>query len=90
MGVRPGQPIVYLCLSKLIEINKQSGVRPVGVGEMWLCLFAKIVFKVTGLEATMACQDDHLCAVLKAVIGLSTKEWYFLLVDAKNALNEID
>ena len=30
--------------------------------------FSKIVLKVTGPEATMVCQDDQLCARLKAGI----------------------
>ena len=51
----------------------------------------------------MACQDYHLCARLKAGINgaihgvqalwcdnLSTEEWGFLLVDAKNAFNKIN
>ena len=50
----------------------------------------------------MVCQDDQLCAGLKAGIygaihgvqslldkNSSTEEWGFLLVDAKNAFNEI-
>ena len=50
----------------------------------------------------MACQDDQLCAGLKVGIydtihgvqalwdkNLTTEEWVFLLVDAKNALNNI-
>ena len=43
---------------RLIAIDKQPGVRPVGVGETWRRLFAKIILKVVGPEATMACQDD--------------------------------
>ena len=88
---------------RLIALDKHPVVRLVGVGEMWWCLFAKIVLKVTGPEETMVCQDDHLCAVLKAEIdGMihgvqaqwdkksSTDEWGFSLVDAKNAFNEIN
>ena len=50
----------------------------------------------------MACQDDQLCAVLKAVIdstvhisqaiwdeNLTTENWGFLLVDADNAFKNI-
>ena len=32
---------------RLILLDKQPGVRPVGVGERWLHLFAKIMLKVT-------------------------------------------
>ena len=54
---------------RLVALDKQPGVRPVGVGENWRCPFAKIVIKFTGPEATMVCQDDHLCAGLKAGIN---------------------
>ena len=40
----------------------------VGVGETWRRLFAKILLKVTGIEVTMVCKDDHLCDGLKAGI----------------------
>ena len=53
----------------LIALNKQPGVHTVVVGETWRRLFAKIVIKVAVSEATMVCQVDHLCAVLKAVIN---------------------
>ena len=49
-------------------LDEQPGVLPVGVGETWRRLFAKIVLKVTGIEVTMLCQDDHLCDGLKAGI----------------------
>ena len=65
--------------------------------------FSKIVLKVTGTEATMVCQDDHLCSGLKAGIDgvvhevqdiwyekSTTEDWGFLLVDAKNVFNEIN
>ena len=77
-----------------IALNKQLGVRPVGVGETWRRIFAKCVLKVTGPEATNEYQDDQLCAILKAVIGVaahgvqsiwdansSTENWGFLLVN---------
>ena len=88
---------------QLIALNKHPVVRPVGVGETWRRLFAKIVLKVTVTEATMVCQDDQLCAGPKKVTNgkihrvqalweenLSTEEWSFLLVDAKNAFNKIN
>ena len=61
------------------------------------------MLKVTGSEATMACQSDQFCAGLKAVIDGAvhrvqaiwdensiTEGWEFLLVDAKKAFNEIN
>ena len=53
----------------MIALDKQPGVRPVKVGETWRHIFAKIVLKTTGLEATMPCQDKQLCAGIKAGIG---------------------
>ena len=53
----------------LVATDKQTGVRPVGFGETYKCLFAKIVIKVKDPESTMACQDDQLCAVIKVEIG---------------------
>ena len=88
---------------RLIILDKQPDVRPVRVGETWRRLFAKCVLRVTGPEATNACQDDHLCAGLKAGIygvvhgvqiiwdsKFSMEDWGFILVDAKNAFNEIN
>ena len=54
---------------RLIALEKQPGVRPVGVGETWRRLFSKIILTVKGLEATMVCHDDQLCAGLKAGIN---------------------
>ena len=55
----------------LISLDKQPGVRPVGVGETWRSIFTKIMLKVTGPEATMECQDDQMCAGLKAGIDIA-------------------
>ena len=52
----------------LIALDKQPGVCPVGVGKTWRQLFANILLKVTGPEATMSCQDYQMCAELKAAI----------------------
>ena len=51
---------------RLISLDKHPGVRLVSIGETWRRLFSKIALKVTGPEATMACQDDHRSAGLKA------------------------
>ena len=53
---------------RLIALDKQPGVRLVRVGENWRRLFANIVLNITGPEATTVCQDDYMCAGLKAVI----------------------
>ena len=54
-----------------IVLDKQTGMRPVGVGETWRHLFDKIVLKVMGLEATVECQDEQIFAGLKA--GIDSK-----------------
>ena len=53
---------------RMIALDKQPSVRPVGVGETWRRLFSKIVLKVMGPESTMACQGDQLCSGLKVLI----------------------
>ena len=52
----------------LIVLDKQPGVRPVGVGETWRLIFSNIVLKVTGPEATMSCYDEQLYDGLKSAI----------------------
>ena len=86
--------------SRLIRLDKQPDVHPFGVRETWRRLFANIMLKLTGPEATMACQDEHLCAGLKAGIdgavhgvqaiwdkNLTMEDWRLLPVDAKSAYN---
>ena len=53
---------------RLIALDKQPGVRPLGAGETWRRIFAKIVLNVTGPETAMVCQDDQINARLKAGI----------------------
>ena len=85
-------------LVRLIALDKQPGVRLVGIGETWRCLFANIMLKITRIEAIMACQDDQLRTGLKsgvdgAIHGVqdiwyensTTKDWRLLLLDADNA-----
>ena len=74
----------------------------VEIGKTWRSIFAKCVLRVTGPEDTHVCQYDQLCAGLMAVISwvvhriqdiwdvkLSTEDWGLILIDAKNACNEI-
>ena len=53
---------------RLIVLEKQPGIHPVGIGKNWKRLFDKFLLSVIGPESTSACQDDHTCAGLKAVI----------------------
>ena len=54
---------------RLIVLDKHPGICPVGIEETCWRVFVKIVLKATGPESTMACQDDQLCAAIKAVIN---------------------
>ena len=90
--------VAYLsCMSVwLIAIDKQPGILLFGVGETCQRLFDNIVLKVTVPEEEILCQDDQMCARLKAVTNraihrvqalweetFSTKECFFLLVAKK-------
>ena len=46
--------------SRMITLEKQPGVRPVGVGETWQRLMAKCLFWVTGQESKAACGTEQL------------------------------
>jgi len=53
---------------RLIAIDKQPGVCPVDVGEVFRRLFVKAVITHTLSEATLACGSMNLCAGLPAGI----------------------
>ena len=88
---------------RLVALDKQPGIRPIGIGETWRRLFAKCVLRVAGTEAEIQCGADQLCAGLKAGIDGAVhamsalweelrdeEEHGFLLVDARNAFNELN
>jgi hypothetical protein len=52
----------------IVALDKQPGVRPVGIGEIIRRLLAKCVIKVVGSQATAACGNLNLCAGLPAGI----------------------
>ena len=49
-----------LMSGRLIALDKQSGVRQVGVGKTWRWLMVKCVLWLTGQEAMAACRTEHL------------------------------
>jgi hypothetical protein len=53
---------------RLVALDKQPGVRPVGIGEIYRRLWAKCLLKVIGTQATIACGNYNLCAGLAAGI----------------------
>jgi hypothetical protein len=89
-------------MGRLIALDKCPGIRPVGIGEIWSRLIAKVIFVEAGPEAKNACSDNQLCAGLEAGIegGIHAVNQFwkeieleesngFLLVDARNAFNEL-
>ena len=88
--------------SCLIALDKWTGIHQVGVGETWQRIFSKCVLRATGPEATNECQDDQLCAGLKAGIdgdvhgvqniwdaNSSTEDWGFMLEYKKTCLMKL-
>jgi hypothetical protein len=57
-----------LMAARLVALDKQPGVHPVGIGEVWRRLFSKVLLKVVGSQATAACGNYNLCAGLPAGI----------------------
>ena len=53
---------------RLVALDKQPGTRPVGIGEVYRRLMAKILLLVVGHQATVACSNFNLCAGLPAGI----------------------
>ena len=86
---------------RLVALDKCPGIRPVGTGETWKRLAAKVVILISKEEVKDTCGVDQLCAGLKAGVdgGIhcmeqtwkqhqQKEEWGFLLIDARNAFNE--
>mgnify|MGYP006186617991 CR=1 FL=1 len=53
---------------RLVALDKQPGVRPLGIGECWLRAVSKCVLKECGREGKAACGSTQLCAGLEAGI----------------------
>ena len=90
-----------LISGRLIALDKQAGIRPVGVGETWRRMMAKCLLRVDGPEAKAACGTTQLAGGLEAGIEgaihaicvlweehKKEEDWGFLLIDARNTFNE--
>ena len=53
---------------RLVALDKQPGVRPVGIGECWMRAVSKLVLVDCAKEGKAACGSTQLCAGLEAVI----------------------
>ena len=67
-----GRPpwVAYRALMRgqLIALDKQPGIRPVGVGETWRRMMAKCLLRVAGPEANAACGKTQLAGGVEAGI----------------------
>ena len=53
---------------RLIALDKQCGIRPVGVEETWRRMMAKFLLSVAGPEAKAACGTTQLAGGVEAGI----------------------
>ena len=53
---------------QLIGIDKEPGVRSVGVGETCFRMVVKCVLSVAGTEAKYACGMEKFCILMEAII----------------------
>ena len=99
----PWAAIRALMSGRLVALDKCPGIRPIGIGELWRRLFSKCFLKVAGQQAKEVCGTLQLCAGLEAGVegavhamnhmwkSLEDEESVgFLLVDARNAFNELN
>ena len=86
-----------------MALDKQPGVRPIGIQDSACRLMSKVMVELTKEEAAKACGVDQLCAGLeagcKAACHWATSDWDMhcdnvdfgtLLIDAKNAFNKVN
>ncbi len=57
-----------LMAGRLVALDKQPGVQPIGISEIYRHLMAKCVLAMTGQQATTMCDNLNLCASLQAGI----------------------
>ena len=62
----------------LIELDKQAGIRPVGVVETWRRMMAKCILRVMGQGAKSACGTAQLAGGVEAGIEGAIHEMHVL------------
>ena len=100
-GRPPSAAYRSLMSGRLTSLDKQPGIRPVGVGETWRRLMEKWLLQVTGPEVKAACSTSQLDVGVEAEIEGAIHsmrviweehslkgDWGFLLIEARNSFNE--
>eukprot|EP00957_Ditylum_brightwellii_P070415 5350109-Ditylum_brightwellii.AAC.1 len=67
-GLPPWAAICAIMGCRLVALDKCPGTRPVGIGEIFRRLFAKLVIQATGNDAKTTCSNLQLCAGTEAGI----------------------
>ena len=88
--------------SRLVALNKNPGVRPIGVGETLHRIISKAICLVTRCDVETLCGTDQLSAGTKLgvegaihamddlFVHKHEDDWGLLLVDASNAFNRLN
>ncbi len=64
-SIVPWQSLQAIMASRLVALNKNPGVRPIGVGESLRSVISKAVSMVTRCDAEFVCGSDQLCTGVK-------------------------
>ena len=81
---------------RLIPLDKQPGVRPIGIGEVPRRIIAKAVLNLVDLDVREACGALQVCAGCEAAVHAVRQLFHdpgsqaVLLVDASNAFNSVN
>ena len=67
-GTPPFVAYRALVLCRLVALDKEPSVQPLGIGEIWQQAIATCALKVCNKDAKAACDSTHLCADLEADI----------------------
>ena len=94
------ESIIYLLACRLIPLDKQPGVRPIGIGEVLRRIIGKAVMKVIKPDVLAATGYEQLCAGQEAGCEVavhairdifeSDHSQGFIQIDASDAFNSIN